>query len=175
MMTLEVFAARRPDVPIHIYGHKMGALPFAFRDHGQVTPDQLNDIYNLCYAGLSLSFTNVSLVALEMLAAGCIPIVNDSQHIRTDVDNPFIRYVVPHPHALAAALDEMTTMADFDSLSRVAAASVRAGSWNDAGARVDEIFRRVLSRSDGTREVTPVDAAIGTPAATMNDVVTDAR
>ena len=138
MMSLEVFAARRPDVDIHIYGHKMGKLPFAFHDHGHVTPEQLNDIYNQCYAGLSLSFTNVSLVALEMLAAGCIPIVNESVHIRTDVDNSFIRYALPHPHALASALEDVIEIADFDSLSRVAAASVRPGSWQDAGAKVDD-------------------------------------
>lgn len=82
LMALEAFAARRPDIKIHIYGDKIGKLPFPFVDHGHVMPDELNDIYNECYAGLSLSFTNVSLVALEMLAAGCIPVVNDTVEVR---------------------------------------------------------------------------------------------
>jgi glycosyltransferase involved in cell wall biosynthesis len=144
MMALEVFAARRPDVELHIYGHKMGKLSFAFHDHGHIPPDQLNQIYNRCYAGLSLSFTNVSLVALEMLAAGCIPIVNESVHIRSDLENSFVRYAPPNPHALASALEEVVITPDFDSLSRAAAASVRPGSWNEAGAKVDTIFRRAL-------------------------------
>ena len=144
LMALEVFAARRPDIKIHIYGDKIGELPFAFVDHGHVTPDELSDIYNHCYAGLSLSFTNVSLVALEMLASGCIPVVNDTVLVRTDFDNPFVRYALAYPKALAAELEAVVATHDFDSLSRAAAASVRGTTWDDAGATVDTIFRRAL-------------------------------
>jgi glycosyltransferase involved in cell wall biosynthesis len=153
MMALEVLAARRPDIEIHIYGHKLGKQPFTFQNHGHVTPKQLNDIYNRCYAGLSLSFTNVSLVALEMLAAGCIPVVNESTYIRDDVSSSFVRYAQPHPHALASALEAVVEDPDFDSLSRAAAASVRSGTWNDAGARVDAIFRKVLLSANSPHDV----------------------
>ena len=145
LMTLEVFAARRPKVKIHVYGDKLGELPFAFIDHGRVSPEELNDIYNQCYGGLSLSFTNVSLVALEMLAAGCIPVVNDSPLIKTDMNNSFVRYAPAYPQALAAALENLVDSPDFDSLSRAAAASVRSSTWDDAGAAVDSIFRKTLS------------------------------
>jgi glycosyltransferase involved in cell wall biosynthesis len=144
LMALEVFAARRPDVKIHIYGDKIGKLSFDFVDHGHVTPDEINDIYNHCYAGLSLSFTNVSLVALEMLAAGCIPVVNDTVHVRTDLDNPFVRYASAYPQALASELEAAVTTCDFDSLSRAAAASVHTTTWDEAGSTVDAIFRRAL-------------------------------
>jgi glycosyltransferase involved in cell wall biosynthesis len=145
LMALEIFAARCPDVEIHIYGTKMGKLPFRFVDHGRVTPDELNALYNQCYAGLSLSLTNVSLVAYEMLAAGCIPVVNDSVLVRTDLNNPFVRYTPPHPHALAFELENLATSAEFESLSRAAAASVPLGTWDVAGARVDTILRQNLS------------------------------
>jgi hypothetical protein len=79
-----------------------------------------------------------------MLAAGCIPVVNDAVHNRIVLDNPFIRYAPPNPHALAAELEALVTMADFDSLSRAAAASVHPRTWDDAGAAVDAIFRRAL-------------------------------
>lgn len=144
LMALQLFAAKRPDVKIHIYGDKMGKLPFAFVDHGHVTPDELNDIYNHCYAGLSFSFTNVSLVAFEMLAAGCIPVVNDTVQVRTDLDNPFVRYAPAYPQALASELEAVVSTSDFDSLSRGAAASVHSTTWDDAGATVDAIFRRTL-------------------------------
>ena len=144
LMAIELFANRRPEIELHFYGDKMGKLPFAYVDHGRVTPEQLNYIYNRCYAGLSLSLTNVSLVPHEMLAAGCIPVVNDAVHNRIVLDNPFIRYAPPNPHALAAELEALVTMADFDSLSRAAAASVHPRTWDDAGAAVDAIFRRVL-------------------------------
>jgi glycosyltransferase involved in cell wall biosynthesis len=147
LMALELFAARRPDVKIHIYGDKMGKQPFAFVDHGRVTPVELSDLYNHCYAGLSLSFTNVSLVALEMLSAGCIPVVNDTVHVRTDFDNPFVRFAPAYPQALAQQLEAVVSMRDYDSLSRAAATSVRSTTWEEAGAAVDTIFRHALEAS----------------------------
>jgi glycosyltransferase involved in cell wall biosynthesis len=150
LMALEVFAARCPNIEIHIYGDEMGNLPFTFVDHGRVTPDKLNELYNSCYAGLTLSFTNVSLVALEMLSAGCIPVVNDSVLVRTDLKSSFVQYAMPYPLALALALEKVVLTQDFDSLSRGAAASVRGSSWDDVGATVDAIFRRALEVSPQT-------------------------
>ncbi len=145
LMALEAFAARRPDIDIHIYGDKIGKLPFRFIDHGRISPDEINSIYNRCYAGLSLSFTNVSLVALEMLAAGCIPVVNDTPEVRTDLDNPFVRYAPAYPQALAAQLEAVLDTNHFDLISAEAAGSVHTITWDQAGATVDAILRRVLA------------------------------
>lgn len=86
-MAPEVFAAHRPDITRHVYGDNIGRLPFKFVDHGHVTPDELNVLYNECYAGMNLSFANVSLVAIEMLAAGCIPVIYDTAQVRVGLDN----------------------------------------------------------------------------------------
>ena len=134
VMALEIFAARQPDIKIDLYGEDLGRLPFACIQHGHVTPDQLNDIYNACYAGLSLSLTNVSLVPHEMLAAGCIPVVNDAVHNRMVLKNECVRYAALAPHDLASALEAVVTTDDFDSVSRAAAARVHSASWDGAGA-----------------------------------------
>lgn len=144
LMAVEVFAARRPDIELHCYGNKLGKRPFAFTDHGLITPARLNEIYNRCSAGLSLSLTNVSLVPHEMLAAGCIPVVNEAEHNRLVLDNPFVRYAPPDPHALARALEDLVAMADFEAHSAAAAASVHGADWDDAGAAVDAAFRRAI-------------------------------
>jgi hypothetical protein len=82
-----------------------------------------------------------------MLAAGCIPVVNDAAHNRMVLDNPFVRYAPPNPHALASELEALVMMDNFDSLSRAAAASVQhSATWDDAGATVDAIFRRTLGK-----------------------------
>jgi hypothetical protein len=145
LMTMELFATQHPEVELHIYGERMGRLSFRCHDHGRVSPQQLNRIYNECFAGLSLSLTNASLVPHEMLAAGCIPVVNDAEHNRMVLDNPFIRYAEAYPQALANELSSLVRRPDFASLSEAAAASVRSTSWDDAGATVDAIFRRALS------------------------------
>jgi hypothetical protein len=145
LMTMELFATQHPEVELHIYGERMGRLPFRCHDHGRVSPEQLNRIYNECFAGLSLSLTNASLVPHEMLAAGCIPVVNDAEHNRMVLDNPFIRYAEAYPQALANELSSLVRQPDFASLSKAAATSVRSTSWDDAGATVDAIFRRALA------------------------------
>lgn len=144
LMAIEVFAARRPDVPVHFYGESIRGLPFRVINHGKVTPDELNRIYNECYAGLSLSMTNVSLVPHEMLAAGCIPVVNDAVHNRVVLDNPYVKYTVAEPHALATALESVIENGDRLENSFRASESVRGAGWDTAGAKVDAILRRVL-------------------------------
>jgi O-antigen biosynthesis protein len=143
-MALEAFAIRQPEIEIHFYGEKMGKMPFRFIDHGRVSPERLNQIYNRCFAGLSLSLTNVSLVPHEMLAAGCIPVVNDAVQNRIVLNNPYVCYAQPTPAALASELEALVTMPAFDTLSRAAAASVHGSSWEAAGATVDEIIRRAV-------------------------------
>lgn len=145
VMALEVFHARHPDVVIHLYGNKVGKLRFPTVDHGHVTPAELNHIYNRCYAGLSLSMTNVSLVPHEMLAAGCIPVVNDAEHNRIVLANANVRYAAPTPQALADCLSQVVSSPDFDSIAAQASSSVQSCSWDEAGRAVEEVLRRELS------------------------------
>jgi hypothetical protein len=60
------------------------------------------------------------------------------------LDNPFVRYASMTPHALALQLEEIVRMADFESLSSKAAASVASDSWDAAGQAVDTALRRLL-------------------------------
>src|SRR5664279_1228217 len=52
--------------------------------HDRLRPAALNELYNQSIAGLAMSFTHILLVAEEMLAAGVIPIVNESAYSRAD-------------------------------------------------------------------------------------------
>jgi hypothetical protein len=144
IMALKLFAERHRELTIHFYGKRIGKLPFSYVDHGLMSPKDLNRIYNRCFAGLSLSMTNVSLVPHEMLAAGCIPVVNDAEHNRAVLDNPFVRYASPTPHALAAALDDVVATKDFAALAASASASVSSASWEAAGAVVQQCIRRIV-------------------------------
>src|SRR5690606_18501805 len=92
MVALSLFAELRPDVDIHLFGEKVGPLPFAAVHHGLLAPVELARVYGRCIAGLSLSATNVSLVPHEMLAAGCIPVVNDAEQNRMVLDNTHVAY-----------------------------------------------------------------------------------
>lgn len=144
-MALDLFSARHPDLWVHVYGEKVGDLGPRFVDHGLVTPDELNGIYNRCFAGLSLSMTNVSLVPHEMLAAGCVPVVNEAAHNRVVLDNEHVRYAQATPHELARALSDVVRTTPFAEVAAAASASVASRSWDAAGHELEKVLRRELS------------------------------
>ena len=140
---LDLFAERHPEVDIHLYGESVGRLPFAATDHGLLTPEQLNDLYNRCVAGLTLSATNISLVPYEMLAAGCVPVVNDAKQNRIVLDNSEVAYAPATPFDLANALSALVEMPAPERRARAeaAAASVQGTSWDDAGVVIERVVR----------------------------------
>lgn len=144
VLALQLFAARRPDIDIHLYGERVGKLPFKAISHGLINQHQLNDLYNNCFAGLSLSLTNVSLVPLEMLASGCVPVLNDAPHNRLVIDNPFVRYAAATPQALAGSLEDIVAMPEFAAYSRAASNSQQGVRWQSAGDDVDRAIRAAL-------------------------------
>ena len=152
MAALDLFAERHPEVDIHLYGESVRGLPFAARDHGLLTPEELNGLYNRCIAGLALSATNISLVPLEMLAAGCIPVVNDGEQNRVVLDNPEVAYAPATPFDLANALSAVVEQppAARSAAAMRAAASVQSSSWLGAGETVERVIREVVE--DACRE-----------------------
>jgi O-antigen biosynthesis protein len=147
VLGLELFAKRHPEVDIHLFGLEARRLPFAASNHGLQTPEQLNSLYNRSVAGLVLSATNVSLVPHEMLAAGCIPVVNDAAHNRVVLDNSHIAYAPAAPFELARALCELVErpVAERVAAAEAAAASVESTSWDDAGGVVVRIVENVVT------------------------------
>jgi hypothetical protein len=143
VMALELLHQRHPEVGIHTFGVRVPDLPFPAQTYRPMPPRELNELYNRCIAGFALSFTNISLIANEQLAAGITPVVNDSPMTRADLDNPFVQWARPTPLGLADALSEVVERgADADRLERIAA-SVRGLSWDPAKRTViDAIERR---------------------------------
>jgi WsaF, C-terminal domain len=141
LAALEIFAQWSPQTPIHLFGERAGRLPFPATDHGLLSPDALNELYNRCVAGLVISATNVSLTPYEMLAAGCIPLLNDAEHNRVVLDNAHVAYAQPTPYALASALRDLTRRSprSIDQAAGQAAQSIRHASWRQASTRVEQI------------------------------------
>jgi len=147
MMALDIFAERHPDVEIHLFGEPARDYPLVHVSHGVLSPAELNGLYNRCAAGLVLSATNVSLVPYEMLAAGCIPVVNDAEHNRQVLDNEEVTYARATPFELAAAL---TTIIERTPEARAigarrASQSVQGRSWKVSGDVVERTIGRIVA------------------------------
>ena len=162
VMALELFSDRHPEVGIHLYGEPVRSVPFRATTHGRLAPNELNRLYNRCIAGLVLSATNVSLVPHEMLAAGCIPVVNDAEHNRLVLDNPHVAYAAPSPFDLADALATRVEqpIRERESAARAAAASVATTTWERAGTQVERIVRGAVRTNADAVVAADADAVV---------------
>ena len=133
-------------------GEKIRGLPFA-TNHGVLAPVDLNRLYNRCVAGLALSASNVSLVPPEMLAAGCIPVVNDADYNRIVLDNPEVVYAPATPFDLVNAISALVERPSTErtEAAQAAAASVQSRSWADAGAAIENIVQAVVAGTATTK------------------------
>jgi glycosyltransferase involved in cell wall biosynthesis len=146
VLALELFHQRHPDYEIHFAGWNVDEYKFSFPfvNHSVMKLSELDELYNDCAAGLVISFTNMSLLPLELLSAGCIPVVNDAPNNTLVSANPYISYTPSSPRAMADALCEVVERADQADYARKAAASVQSLSWDDSGAKFESILKREL-------------------------------
>jgi hypothetical protein len=146
LMALDLFSRERPDYTINMAGWDVSeySIPFAYRNLGSVPIHELNAVYNRCAAGLVLSMTNMSLLPLELMAAGVIPIVNDGDNNIQVSSNPFIEYSPASPRALADRLISVVDRSDLAEHSKAAADSLGESGWSTSGAQFVTAFESVM-------------------------------
>jgi glycosyltransferase involved in cell wall biosynthesis len=78
MLVLREVAKVKPDVTIVLAGWDMSSynVPFEYENAGLVELNQLSQLYIQCDVALVLSFSNVSLLPLELMACG-VPVVSN--------------------------------------------------------------------------------------------------
>lgn len=145
-MALQEVARKRPEVTLHLAGWDVSNydLGFDYVNHGAMRVTELDELYNRCAAGLVLSLTNLSLLPLELLASGVIPVINTGANNAMVSDNPFFRYCEPAPRALARALLEVLDREDQAAYARSAAQSVTGLSWDASGRQFVEIVNGAM-------------------------------
>lgn len=149
---LELFGRRHPEVPISTFGQSPGKIGVPTTHRGLLPPAELNQLYNSCVAGLVLSATNASLVPHEMLASGCVPVVNDAPNNREVLGAGKVSYTAATPHQLAASLSELVTSspAEVESRARDVAASVSLEGWSRGERQFTEAVARIVMAAAGT-------------------------
>ncbi|MEO8908028.1 MAG: glycosyltransferase family 1 protein, partial [Microbacteriaceae bacterium] len=153
LLVLREFHRLRPDSRINLVGWDMSGfdVPFPYVNHGAVDIAQLNDIYNRCAAGLVLSLTNMSLLPMEIMSSGVVPVVNDADNTKGFFDSRYIEYVPMTPRAMADKLVEILENPDAVAHAATIAQSVADTDWADPGGAFVQAF--------GSAMVTGVAAA----------------
>lgn len=135
---LDLFHQKHPEYVINFIGWDVADfnIPFPHKNLGILSRNELNEVYNRCAASLVMSLTNMSLLPLELLSAGCIPVVNDGPNNRLVSDNPYIAYCPSDPKSMADKLSEIVTRKNPRKHAQAAAESVRDCSWDESGKKV---------------------------------------
>ena len=146
VMVLELFHQSRPDYEIIMAGWDVSEydIPFPYSNLRALPLDRLSAVYNECTAALVISLTNMSLLPLELLACGTIPIVNDGPNNRLVSDNPYISYIDASPQAMADALVRAVDNKNALEYAQKAADSVQGADWDMAGEKFLTIIDKVM-------------------------------
>lgn len=149
IMTLDLFHQKHPEYTINFIGWDVSDynIPFPHNNLGILNPAELNVLYNRCAASLVMSLTNMSLLPLELLSSGCIPVVTAGENNTLVSDNIYIKYALANPRSLAEALSETVTMKDLKSYAHKASESVQDASWSESGEHFVKIVEASTRKS----------------------------
>ena len=146
LLALAQFHEMRPDITINLAGGDTSDwdVPFPHRSHFALDVSQLDGLYNRCAAGLVLSLSNISLLPLELMSSGVVPVVNDGPNNRMVVDEPGIEWVPSSPAAIARRLVEVVERPDGPERARAMAAAIGEHSWQHSGQQFVAAFERAM-------------------------------
>jgi glycosyltransferase involved in cell wall biosynthesis len=152
LLAVEELRRRRPTIEIALFGEARPiATTVAHRDLGVLGGDELARAYRSATVGLSLSLTNPSLIALEMMACGlpCVEAASPAMLASFGRDAP-MSLAPPEPLALADALEDLLDDEELRAeRSRDGVEWVARRTWAAAAAQVEDGLRRAL-RLSGT-------------------------
>lgn len=105
-LALKQLLALRPDLQILMAGWDVSGyrLPKGMENLGIVPLKDLRELYQQCDAALVLSFTNLSLVPLELMACGCPVVSNRGENVEWLLNNEIAVLAEPTVHGIVTAL-----------------------------------------------------------------------
>lgn len=150
ILTLDLFHRKHPDYIINLVGWDVSeySINFPYKNLKILEISELSELYNKCVAGLILSYTNMSLLPLELLRCGTIPVINDGENNRLVSDNPYIAFTQNDPHSLAEKLSEIVERTDKNKFAQEASEAVNGLSWNISGKKFVNIVEREMRKNE---------------------------
>jgi hypothetical protein len=146
LLALSEVSRLRPDITINLVGWDMSGydVPFPHVNHKAVDIAKLDEIYNRCAAGLVLSLTNMSLLPMELLASGVVPVVNDAPNTRGVFDSPDVEYVPMSPKAIAERIIAIVDRPDAAEHAARIAQSLGDTGWSDPATQFIGSFETAM-------------------------------
>jgi glycosyltransferase involved in cell wall biosynthesis len=146
MLVLDEVSRRLPSVKVVFAGWDVSSyhIPFDHLNAGTLSPDELPDLYSQCDVALVLSFTNVSLLPLELMACGTPVVSNRAPCTEWLLHDDNTRLAAPTVQALADALCAvLEDRAEADRLRQGGFATAAASDWQLEARKVANILRQL--------------------------------
>lgn len=148
VIALDIFHKKHPEYTIEFIGWDVSnyKIPFPYVNRGILSHEDLAKLYHESVACLVLSLTNVSLLPLELLAAGCIPVVNEGENNSLVLgENTNIHYEPANPIQLADGLSKTIEVRDVNKAAKKASESVKTLSWDSSYEKMESILLREVT------------------------------
>lgn len=146
VMVLDEVTRRLPGVEVVFAGWDIDEyhIPYAHENCGMVGVDKLPALYGRCDVALVLSFTNLSLLPLELMACGTPVVSNRAPCTEWLLNNANARLAAPTVEALADAL--CAVLEDPAEARRLRAGgfeTAAATDWRVEAGKVGQILRQL--------------------------------
>jgi O-antigen biosynthesis protein len=148
LLALSLVGERMPEVEFIFAGWDMGSyyFPYEHLNAGLCTLAELPDLYSQCDAALVFSYTNLSLLPLELMACGSIVVSNKAPNTTWLLNND--NSVIPEsasPRAIAdAIIDILENPEKRKKLAAKAKTFAKSTSWESEGERLSKILEGIL-------------------------------
>lgn len=144
LLVLDEVTRRLPDVHVIFAGWDLSgySIPFVHLNAGVLSLDELPDVYSQCDVALVLSFSNLSLLPLEMMACGTPVVSNCGPFAEWLLNDKNARLASPTVESLANAVCDVLENKELsESLRSEGFATALKTSWADEASKMADILR----------------------------------
>jgi glycosyltransferase involved in cell wall biosynthesis len=146
ILVLAEVATRHPEVEIVMAGWDLSGyeIPFRFHDAGILKLDDLPALFRSCDVALVLSYTNVSLLPLELMACGCVVVSNDGPFVEWLLNDEIAKLVRSDVIEMAKAIgDLLDNPNERDRLRKAGLEFCQRSDWDREGRLVSEYLKQL--------------------------------
>lgn len=148
LIVLNKLVSLNPDIEIVFAGWDVSEykIDFTHFNAGVVALHELVNLYSQCDVALVLSFTNLSLLPLELLASGC-PVVSNKglNNSWIDKDHKLFVYAENNVEDIVEKLDNLLNkrvIVDFEYIDNF----LQQTSWENEAVRVSEVLELIVKK-----------------------------
>ncbi|MFM9280005.1 rhamnosyltransferase WsaF family glycosyltransferase [Paenibacillus jiagnxiensis] len=148
IMVLNEFCKKNPHVEVVMAGWDVSEyeIPFKHFNAGVVRIEELSHLYSQCDVSLILSFTNLSLLPLELMASGCPVVINQGRNNDwIDPHKELFIYVENDIAGIAEVLDQVINKKINTQLMLENAADLlQNSSWEKEAQHIKNYIYKIL-------------------------------